>query len=175
MTTKTRFRLQVGESTFGRMNHARLNLIGALDLLNDAMEKLANGECVGGKHAVEAAHNQIEDSGREELAMIASLADFEPVWRIDGALHQRRKEFLNARAKELVATATWTEDAFEMTWDTNFIRVDGKDNWVGTSGTSDCWICNVGLTSLYAHLHCEQLPESVSRLSKWLQDGRSSR
>ncbi len=174
MTTKPRPKLQAAESAEStcRLNHFRFNVINILDDLTEAMEALVNGECIRGKQIIEEVHSHIEEISIQELAMIRSLADYDPVWRIDEALHQRRRKFVDDFAKqEGWAVATSTGDAFEMTRDTSFVRVDAKDNWIASSGIPDYWIPGVGLTALHAHLSGKLLPESVSLLTKWLHCG----
>lgn len=166
---------ETGESTC-RLNHFRFNVINILDDLNEAMEALANGECIRAKKIIEKVHSHIEEISIQELAMIRSLADYDRVSRIDEALHQRRRRFVDDFTKKEGAVATWSGDNFELILDgVSFVRVDANDNWTAISGVPNYELPGVGLTALHAHLSGKLLPESISLLTKWLQGGSAGK
>ncbi|WP_198021208.1 hypothetical protein [Rhizobium sp. IBUN] len=174
---------QATQVALGRQIHQRLAFAGAresmaeaLDRVAEAREYLANGETVVAAHRIgpamgriEAAMAQVEDGGREELAIIDALGELIPVFLLDAWLHEQRRGVLDKLARSLGWASSWSGEVFYASQDDTGmdLHVNASDGWRCTSGMPDMLVCGVGLTSLHAHLKCETLPETVARLTPW--------
>ncbi|MGR9269845.1 hypothetical protein [Rhizobium leguminosarum] len=158
---------QVAHASLGRQIHQRMATFGTLDLLYEAIELQSHGEVIAAKHLIERAIDTIEDGGRHEAEIIADLADLPPVFAIDGWLYARRHDVLDKFAQRLGWAAVWIGETFRASRDDGAfdLHVNPSDGWRCTSGTPDVYVYGVGLTSLHAHLKCENLAATVARLA----------
>ncbi|WFR96878.1 hypothetical protein [Rhizobium tumorigenes] len=156
------------QQPLGRIIASRLFAAGARERLLEALEYLANGEVIAGKHAVEDAIDCIENGGRDDNAQAAGLAEMPPVYEIDAALHQRRRSFLASHAKRAGWLAQWSGETFLVADDATTITVHPSDVWTSSTGMPDMEVSGIGLTSLHAHLSGRDLASTVAGLADWI-------
>jgi hypothetical protein len=142
---------------------------GTLDFLYEAIELQARGEVIAAKHLIERAIDTIEDGGRHEAEIIASMADLPPAFAFDAALHARRHAFLDRHDAFIARTTKWSGEMFEASdqgeW---FVTVMPSDAWYCSDGQPGGQVNGLGLLSLHAHLTCQTIDTAASKLTPWL-------
>ncbi|MEJ8310114.1 hypothetical protein [Agrobacterium larrymoorei] len=165
---------QAGGTPKATRFNEKLALLGAVQVIQSAVEDLEEGRAVKAASDLDRLANGILDEARAELADLRSLGALPPPHEINGVLHSRRRTILEKRARTERWAFQWNGDAFEVAdAEANYwLSVDPSDNWMAsTSGSPDWLVSDSGLLSLLAHWNGTTISEEVSRCAAWMVKG----